>query len=47
MNFMMLTKKKVQQLKKERMFIKWQSLIKPLQILGGKQYGKNSYIKQI
>ena len=47
MNFMMLMKKKVQQLKKERMFIKWLSQIKPLHILGGKKYGKNSYIKQI
>ncbi len=35
MNCMMLMKKKVLQLKKERMFIKWQSLIRHLLILGG------------
>jgi hypothetical protein len=35
----------VQLLKKERMCIKWQSLIKPSHILGGKSYGQISYLR--
>ena len=35
MSFMMLMKKRVLLLKKERMYIKWQSLIRHLLILGG------------
>ena len=37
--------KKGAAVKKERMFIKWLSQIKPLHILGGKKYVENSHIK--